>query len=203
MNYEVFTAGIESGGLTTDFEIRILVCWLFWKLKTPLSLTRLNTLLQQKGLVNYFELTRSVSQLIQSGHLTEQQTTKEEEDLLVLSELGRQTAQTFENSLPLSVREKAVHSAEDYMMRERFEKENSCDIEAICGGFVAKLTMTDVGSDLLRMQLFVPTRELCDRVKENFLNDPTILYRAVVSALTGEKINAENDNFDEQMRLDI
>ena len=119
MNYEVFTAGIESGGLTTDFEIRILVCWLFWKLKSPLSLTRLNILLQQKGLVNYFELTRSVSQLILSGHLSKQQTEDEEEDLLALSELGRQTAQTFENSLPLSVREKAMHSAEGFLLRER------------------------------------------------------------------------------------
>ena len=203
MNYDVFTAGIESGGLTTDFEIRILVCWLFWKLKTPMTLTRLNILLQQKGLVNYFELTRSVSLLIQSGHLSEQQTTKEGEALLILSELGRQTAQTLENSLPLSIREKAVHSAEDFLMRERFEKENSCEIEEISGGFLAKLTMTDVGSDLMRMQLFVPTRELCERVKENFLLNPTILYRAVISALTGEKMNAENENLDEQLRLEL
>jgi hypothetical protein len=203
MNYEVFTAGIESGGLTTDFEIRILICWLFWKLKTPMTFTRLNTLLQQKGLINYFELTRSVSQLIQTGHLSTQITAKEEEDFLVLSELGRQTAQTFENSLPFSIREKTMNSAENFLMRERYEKENSCDIETIEGGFIAKFTMTDIGSDLLRMQLFVPTEELCERVKENFLNDPTILYRAVVNALTGEKINAENENFDEQMRLDI
>ena len=71
MENDTFTVGIDHGGLTTDFEIRMLVCWLLNKTKANINLTLLNEALASYALVNYFELSRAISDLKNSGHITE------------------------------------------------------------------------------------------------------------------------------------
>ena len=55
MSYNAFVGGIQPGGLTNDFEVKILVCYLMDKLGTPMSFDQLNEILLGTGFVNYFE----------------------------------------------------------------------------------------------------------------------------------------------------
>lgn len=192
MNQEVFTAGVERGGLTTDHEIRLLVCWLINKIKTPVGLTRLNNALQQDGLVNYFELARAVGQLLSSGHLSEVQDGEQGEKPMTVTELGQKAAESFERAIPLSVREKSLAALRENLLRERLEQENRVEIQPLSNGFRLELGITDVGNDLLNLSLYVPTRELCEQMKRRFLSDPTVIYHAVVSALTGEEFDTSS-----------
>ncbi len=45
----------RTGGLTTDYEIRLLICYLLYKIDIPMTFDQLNSALQSEGLVNYFE----------------------------------------------------------------------------------------------------------------------------------------------------
>ena len=188
MNSDVFTAGIEQGGLTTDYEIRMLVCWLLERLKKPITFGQLNYALQQEGLVNYFELSRAVGDLLKSGHLTKTEEDTIESAKMAVTDLGRETSITFEKNLPLTVREKALSSAKDSLLRQRLEKENRVSIEETPDGFRMVMTMSDFRSYLMSLNIYLPTREICEGIKRRFLNDPTVLYRVILGTLTGEEI---------------
>ena len=90
MQSEAFMAGVIPGAPNTDYEVRILICWLLREIGTPVTPEQLNTALTGEGLVNYFELAGAIGQLVSTGHLTE--SFEEHHDrkvhLLSLSELG-------------------------------------------------------------------------------------------------------------------
>ncbi len=189
MNQGVFTEGIDHGGLTTDYEIRILICWLLYKMKTPVTSAQLSSALLGERLVNYFEVTCALGELLSSGHLTEIQS-EEQQGTVSVTELGRKTAETFYKSIPRTVREKAIDALSQCVLQERFARENHAEIVETSDGFRLELALNDVGNDLMRVSLYAPTREVCETMKQHFISDPTVLYRTVLSVLMGAKDGA-------------
>jgi hypothetical protein len=53
-------------------------------------------------------------------------------------------------------------------------------------GSLLELSIPDMGSDLLSLKLFAPTREDRNQIVRRFLNDPVFLYQGVLSLLTGD-----------------
>ncbi len=189
MNQGVFTEGIDHGGLTTDYEIRILICWLLHKMKMPVTSSQLSSALLGESLVNYFEVTCALGELLSSGHLAEVKTDGQQ-GYVSLTELGRKTAETFYKSIPRTVREKALDALSQCVLQERFAKENRAEIVETNDGFRLELSLNDVGNDLMSVSLYAPTREVCEMMKKNFISDPTVLYRAVLSVLMGSTDSA-------------
>lgn len=189
MNQGVFTEGIDHGGLTTDYEIRILICWLLHKMKMPVTSSQLSSALLGESLVNYFEVTCALGELLSSGHLAEV-TADGQQGYVSLTELGRKTAETFYKSIPRTVREKALDALSQCVLQERFAKENRAEIVETNDGFRLELSLNDVGNDLMSVSLYAPTREVCEMMKKNFISDPTVLYRAVLSVLMGSTDSA-------------
>lgn len=187
MERTVFTEGNQPGGLGCEHEIRILICYVLGSIGVPMTFTQLNHAFQSEGIVNYFELAQSVSRLLHSGHLVESASGAEEKKLM-LTDLGAKTAVTFEKSIPLSIREKALKATRDNLLRQRIECENQVRIQKTSDGYQMTLTIPDVGTDLMSLSLFVPTLALCNKIKAQFLADPTICYRGVIEILTGERL---------------
>ena len=63
---EAFTAGVKMGGLTSDTEIRLLLCYLV-KTAGPVTRETLEGALLQEQLVNYFEFADALSELQRQG----------------------------------------------------------------------------------------------------------------------------------------
>ena len=106
LDLNAFTAGVEPGGLTHGYEIKILVCYLLEQIGTGMTFTQISDALLHRSLVNYFELANALSDLAESGHLTCEDCAGRQEDTIYrLTDLGRQTAITFSGTLPASVRE--------------------------------------------------------------------------------------------------
>ena len=61
MSFNAFVGGVQPGGLTNDFEVKLLVCYLLDSLKQPLLFEQLGEIFQNTGLVNYFEFVEAVS----------------------------------------------------------------------------------------------------------------------------------------------
>ena len=181
-----FTAGIDPGGLTNDYEIKILVCYILEKIKRHMTFSEINYILQSEGLANYFEYAEAISELLSSGHIVDI-SQGEGEQRFRLSDLGVKTARTFEKNIPLSVREKSMRAAEEYYLRQRIEKENQVKIEKVSDGYRLSLCISDIGSDLLNLSLFVPTEKECEQIKKRFLCDPTIFYRGIIALVTGDE----------------
>lgn len=189
MTSEAFMAGVLPGGPNTDYEVRILICWLIREFGAPVTPSQLNTALAGEGLVNYFELAGAIGQLISTGHLIQEAPQEESGGgRLALSGLGERTAETFRREIPRTVRDKAIEALRRCVLQERFEKENLAEISETQDGFLLTLAIRDVGNDLLRLSLYAPTREVCETMRRRFISDPTVVYRAVLSSLMGDAL---------------
>ena len=187
LDLNAFTAGVEPGGLTHGYEIKILVCYLLRQLNRGMTFSQINDALLHRGLVNYFELASALSDLVETGHLTSRDTQDSREEALYdLTALGRETADTFAGTLPVSVKEKAVKSARHQMIRRKIESSNHATIRKEEDGYIVDLTITDLGSDLLKMSLFMPTEQEAKQVQQHFLSDPLLTYKGVLALLTGD-----------------
>lgn len=181
MEYQAFTEGVRPGSVTTSHEVIILICYMVSKSPQPVSLEQLGRALLREELVNYFEFTNASEYLVKSGHLTDAG-----KGLYTVSELGQSTAKTFESDLPAAVRERAMSSLENILKLLRRQEENRVEIEKTPDGYQLSMTITDIGTDLMSIVMFMPTMEECEAVRRRFLNDPLTVYKGVFALLTGD-----------------
>lgn len=182
---DTFIEGVSLGGLKNDYEIKILICYLLSKVEQKMTFEQLTACIQKDSVANYFEFADAVSELVKAGNITAELNECNVE-VYSIAELGIEAAKTFEKNLPLTVREKTLHSAQNLLTKARREKENIVEFEKVEDGYNLKIQMKDIGSDLLTLSVFVPTLRECEELKKRFINNPQVLYQGVMALLTGD-----------------
>lgn len=182
---ETFTAGIRLGGLTDQTEIRILLCRILSAVDGPMSFDELTETVISDGTMNYFELADAVSDLEKDGLIIKSKT-ESGISIFSVSEEGKIISRDLVSKVPLSVVEKAVKKAEDIVKMRIREKENLVSITETEDGYKIHMTVTDIGTDLMELSLFMPTLEQAQLVREKFLENPTAIYSEVLHSLAGE-----------------
>lgn len=183
MDFNAFVGGIERGGLTNDFEVKILICYLLDKVGENLSFEQINEVIQETGYVNYFEYAEAMSELERSGQLVQEP----EKGAYSLSPLGKKTSETFAKTIPVTVRERTVAAATDMIRLKRRLEEISVTYEKVADGYCLSMKIKDIGTDLLNLQLFVPTEKECITIRERIYQDPAALYRGMLTLLLGNE----------------
>ena len=92
----------------------------------------------------------------------------------------------IEKTLPRSVREKAVSAALKIFARDRAEEETTVEIEELDRGFNVSFVIKDVGTELMRLTIYVSERSQIELVKRNFYNNAVGIYSDIISSLTVE-----------------
>ncbi len=184
MDFNAFVGGIEPGGLTNDFEVKILICFLLKKIEQPLSFDQINEILQKTGFVNYFEFVEAVSELQKTDHIRPVPN-GEGAEVYELTEIGAATAQTFHHTLPLSVREKTVEAARELIQMQKKLEEIEVRYHAVSDGYILSMKMKDIGSDLMNLDVFIPTEDECIAIRERIYADPLLLYKALLAVMLG------------------
>lgn len=185
MENDIFKAGVRPGGPTSHDEIKMLICYMLSNVSESMSFAMLHEALLEHNLVNYFELVQVIDGLVFSGHLSVEES--ESADLYAVTALGRQAGREFENSLPLTVRQKAVRAADKLLRRRKREAEVQIDVRKADGGYLMELAIPEAGDSLISFTLFLPTREECELVRRRFLNDPIFIYKGVMALLSGDR----------------
>lgn len=184
MEQNAFSEGIAPGGLRDRAEIKLLVCYLLKKVDRPLTQSMINDILQECSVANYFEVNQAISELAEKGTVQ----SKQENGQLTLSLLP----QTYyyvgeiEKSLPRTVREKAVSSAIKVMKRNRIERETKTDVEKLEQGYNVTFAVNDMGTQLLKVTVYVSDISQVELVKRNFYNNAVDICSNIISALTVE-----------------
>ena len=184
MEYRAFTEGVRPGSVTTSHEVMVLICYLMDKAGQPVSFKELNSALQSQELVNYFQFAEAMESLRKSGHILPQE--YQGESCFALTDLGRQASRAFEEDLPLAVRERGTRAMDRILTLVRRQKENKVEIRQVEDGWQLTLTITDIGSDLMSVTIFMPTQDACEKIRRRFLNDPMLTYKGVFALLTGD-----------------
>ena len=182
---ETFTAGIRPGGLTDGGEIRILICHILNFADSPMSFDELTEAVLYDGTANYFEFSDALAELENTGCILSLKSPAGISEYS-LTEKGRAAADTLAGKLPASVKEKSAETAANILRRRRIEKENLVSITRTEDGFKIHMRVTDIGTDLMELSLFMPDKEMAMAVRERFLSDPAETYSKVLEALAGK-----------------
>jgi len=190
MEQSAFTQGIRPGGLTDSYEVTVLICYVLDHMRDPMTYGQLEESVLKDQLANYFEFAQAFGKLSEEGHIlcTE---SSDQVKRYSLSPSGKHAARVFYDSLPTTVRQLAEEAGRIALLRQRREKEILTEIEKTQDGYKLTIRMTDIGTDLLAVSMFLPTREECEAVQKRFRSDPAFIYQSILGLMLGEKAHGE------------
>lgn len=179
---DAFTAGVEPGGLNTSQEIRILLCYMLGTVAQPIHRDALTEIITAGGMANYFDTEDAIQELIRLQHLIET-----EDRMLATTVTGNEIGQSLGVRVPYTLRQRSVEAALKLLKRRQVEKDNHVDIQKLDeGGYAVTCTVRDGARDLLSVTLRVADIWQAEQIKEQFYNDPALLYRSNLAVLTGD-----------------
>ena len=181
MSQDAFTGGVDPGGLWTQNDVRILICYVLASVDAPLTEEDLSGVIQGRALANYFETAEALAALTKLGHV--------EKGRLgyTVTATGRQVAETLDSGLPLAVRDKALETALTLLARSRSKREHRVEAAEEESGFRVTCHISGgKGLELMSVSLYVPDKRQAKLVEERFYEEPNLLYRRVLATLTGE-----------------
>lgn len=184
MEQNAFGEGVAPGGLRSRAEIKLLVCYLLKKVDKPLTQGMINDILQESSIANYFEVNQALSELVEMGTVLEKP--QEPQQTFVLAAQSYFSVGEIEKSLPRSVREKAVSSAIKVMSRDRIQRETETEVEELEQGYNVTFSVNDVGTELLKVSIYVSDASQVELVKRNFYNHAVDICSDIISSLTVE-----------------
>ena len=176
-----FSEGVAPGGLWSQNDIRILICYLLCKVNGSLSEKDITDIIQETAIANYFETQEAISALLQLGNLL-----RDSEGRLSLTPEGETIAGQLETILPLSVRDRARTAALRLMARAKNQRENRVEIEALENGYCVRCHISGGALDLMSISLYVPDKGQAKLVREKFYQNPAAVYEQLLSALTSQ-----------------
>lgn len=178
---DAFTAGVEPGGLTNTQEIRILLCYMLDTVGKAMRREDVTEILVAGGMANYFDIEDAIEELLRQQHLVEA------DKKIATTVTGAQIGQSLSVRIPYTLRQRSVEAALKLLKRIEVERDNKVEIVKLEeGGYAVTCTVRDREMDLLSVTLRVADSGQAERVREQFLSDPALLFRSNLAVLTGD-----------------
>ncbi len=182
MEKDAVSAGVsEIGGLFSTADIRVLICYILSSIDDAVPGNLLANTLHYEGIANCFEVNDSIAALCKSGQI---KLVDEKDDTYVITDSGRNVAETLKTSLSIVVKERAYTAA--IKMVSRFKNAKETDIKISREGNKTFITCSAIDDDtpFMSVKLLVSDEEQALHIKEKFLNDPTKIYSTIIDLLT-------------------
>lgn len=183
MGRDVFSANVKPGGLVSQDEIMILICYMLSSIKTGLSKEDIISAIESNKIANYFEITDAITSLTQHNNIL----FSESECLYYISDTGKIIAEQLDVSLPYSIREQAINSAINLLKQHRREAENKVEIKKFDKGYYVICSIPSGEFDLMNISIYVPDLIQARKVKQNFQREPDFIYQTLLATFTDDK----------------
>ncbi len=182
MERDAISVGVGKGGLKSTAEIKILVLYLLMNVNEPVPSNQIADLLHIEGIANTFEVNEAFFQLHKNGLICEDE---EGTESYLINDKGRDVGQTLQSSVPFTVREKSVKLLKKMLQRNRHMKETDIVISHEDDGTI-KVTCSAIENDSVLMSFSLQAADDAQaiRIRENFLDDPALIYRTLIDMLT-------------------
>ena len=177
---KAFSAGVAPGGLRDKNEIKILICYIFEKIKTPIEKNDVILVLQAYGIANYFEVSEAFSEL-ESNEII-----KYNKNRIEITSQGKMIVEELSKKLPSTVKDKTLNSIKSYLEKTKIEKENKVIIKESEYGFNVTCIISGGNFDMLKLTIYAPDKEFANTIKNNFYKNPSAVYNYILSLVTGQ-----------------
>ncbi len=176
-DFNAFTDGVEPGGLRNRTQIKILITYVVSKLNDPVKDSMMIEALQLHGLANYFEVIQAVDELLDNGNLSTV------DGFLYLTPKGALSVNELSKELPKSVKETALADVIYLQLIEKREAENTVEIKKTDSGCDVTFKVIHKEDVLMELTVYAADTEQAEKIKRNFLKDPSHVYATVVTSL--------------------
>ena len=167
----------QFGFIHDKLDIKMLILFVLRRLPAPVDPQTLLDLCQVDDGMGYFDYSDCISDLLQSGHMTE------DEEGFRITEKGARNADAVESSLPYSVRSKAlkrIAPVEERMRRlamitaRHTVDENGCMVE---------LALADGKGEMIHLHLLCAGEDQARAMEKRFRRDAEGYYQKIVELL--------------------
>lgn len=181
------TADLTHIELNDLHLINILLCYLLYRIKQPITPDALYDIAVSTGIINYFYYQDSLDFLTKNGSL-ELKPDKKGEPCYTLTPQGELCAMRLKNYVPKIFRDKLVLAALRYTARQKYENEVRITYESMDKGYYVHLRCLDTGDDLLDMKMFAPDMRQAKLLGERIMKNPLGFYGKILDiALQNEE----------------
>jgi hypothetical protein len=179
---DAISVGVGKGGLKSTAEIKILVLYLLMNVDEAVPSNQIADLLHIEGIANTFEVNEAFYELNKNELIFED--VKGSETYLI-NDKGRDVGQTLQSSVPFTIREKSVKLLKKMLQRNRHMKETDIKISHVNDGSI-KITCSAIENEKVIMSFTLQAADDAQaiRIRENFLDDPAVIYRTLIDMLT-------------------
>lgn len=171
------------GFIRDDLDIKLLVLYIMSRVAEPIVFDALIDLALCDDGIDYFQLSQSVSELVESGHLK-----RLDDGKLLITEKGCANGRIMEDNLPTVIRGRCNRNLAKLNASLRFEAQMSAQvITDDSQRSRIELELVDGTGSLLQMNLAVPDEEQGRRMVSRFREKPEEFYQMILSYLLDEK----------------
>lgn len=160
-------------------DILILAYYVILNVKEPLSEETLIDALTDGGFANYFEAANAIQKIKDTGFIG-----VDEEGYFTVKKDCRNYVEALQDSLPPTMRERAVKNTAKAALRALYKKENDVEIvkkSDTC--YFVTMHIIDSDEDMMALTLRVASDSQAQIIKERFYNDPESIYMSTIDAL--------------------
>lgn len=188
MLFNTFDEGIAPGGLRSKYEIKTLICYLYYSVKENISRDLIIESIMEDELANFFEVSAAFDELVNDKKLIESEVV-DGEQTYVLSDEGKMIAELLDSTVAYSVKEKSLKCALKLLADRKTARENYVEIEKTESGFNVICTVSGGDIELLKFTLYAPDIDQAQIIKKSFLSYPSTVYKAMLALMTKDREN--------------
>ena len=181
MEKDASGAGVARGGLFSTAEIKILICYILNAIGEPVPVEMLANVLHYEGLANAFEVSDAIVSLASKGQIA---ATDESEQNYVITDSGRNTAETLKTSLSSVVKERAYLAVMKMFAKYKNAKDNHFEITHENGVMYLSCSALDGGKPFITVKLLITDEDQGNVIRERFLENPSAIYSKIIEMLT-------------------
>ena len=175
--------------IRTPNEVKVFILYLLEKTGYPLGFSDLASIVIQDGFVDYFDFAVNFHELVGAGHVAILKDGGEDGgEKYTVSETGRKIARTLSRqTINSAALEKSIVSAVHHLSLEKKGATVSSDVEPVGDGtYRFRCRAADGEGVLFEINLRAYSLEQAEKMRQNFEERPDVIYRGLISVLTGD-----------------
>lgn len=174
-----------AGFIHDKLDTKLLLLYIMDRVAAPIDFSILTDLAMCDDGVDYFQFAESVSELLDSGHLSQ------DVELYSITDKGRRASSAGESSLSSVIRRRCDQRLLPLNQALKRKAQIRAEVQPANTGYSVYLSMDDDAGSLFTLTLLAPSQEEGQRIADQFLQHPDRIYNGILGVLLPDHDRSE------------